>query len=111
MKLEAIIKAVTRHQYTDAFKTKAVSLGSKSGRLVAQMAPNLVILDNVLYRWGNGAVRTRAGDPRPRLRARSTTSWRGSSARTYSCVRSEIVYDVRRAALYMAALVATRRTR
>jgi hypothetical protein len=48
VKLEAIMPTSTRRQYTDA----AVRLGSKSSRLVTQMAEDLGILDNVLYRWG-----------------------------------------------------------
>ena len=41
----------TRRRYTDAFKTEAVRLVSESGRPVAQIARELGILDNVLYRW------------------------------------------------------------
>ena len=41
----------TRRRYTDAFKTEAVRLVSESGRPVAQLARELGVPDNVLYRW------------------------------------------------------------
>lgn len=41
----------TRRQFTDAFKTEAVRLTRESGRPVAQVARELGISDNVLYRW------------------------------------------------------------
>ena len=41
----------TRRQFTDAFKSKAVRLTRESGRPVAQVARELGISDNVLYRW------------------------------------------------------------
>ncbi|MEI8016155.1 MAG: transposase [Nitrospira sp.] len=41
----------TRRQFTDAFKSKAVRLTRESGRSVAQVARELGISDNVLYRW------------------------------------------------------------
>ena len=44
----------TRRQYTDAFKTEAVRLVSEFGRPVAQIARELGIPDNVLYRWVSG---------------------------------------------------------
>ena len=43
--------ASTRRQYTNAFKTEAVRLVSDSRRPVAQIARELGIPDNVLYRW------------------------------------------------------------
>ena len=42
---------ITRRQFTDAFKSAAVQLTRESGRPVAQMARELGISDNVLYRW------------------------------------------------------------
>ncbi len=42
---------VTRRQFTDAFKSEAVRLTRESGRPVAQVARELGISDNVLYRW------------------------------------------------------------
>ena len=42
---------ITRRQFTDAFKSEAVQLTRESGRPVAQMARELGISDNVLYRW------------------------------------------------------------
>ena len=41
----------TRRQFTDAFKSEAVRLTRESGRPVAQVARELGISDNVLYRW------------------------------------------------------------
>lgn len=41
----------TRRQFTDAFKFEAVRLTRESGRPVAQVARELGISDNVLYRW------------------------------------------------------------
>ncbi len=41
----------TRRQFTDAFKSEAVRLTQESGRPVAQVARELGIADNVLYRW------------------------------------------------------------
>ena len=43
----------TRRQFTDAFKSEAVRLTRKSGQPVAQVARELGISDNVLYRWRN----------------------------------------------------------
>ena len=42
---------ITRRQFTDAFKSEAVQLTRESGRPVAQVARELGISDNVLYRW------------------------------------------------------------
>jgi len=42
-----------RRQFTDAFKSEAVRLTRESGRPVAQVARELGITDNVLYRWMN----------------------------------------------------------
>ena len=44
----------TRRRYTDAFKAEAVRLVSESRRPVAQIARELGIPDNVLYRWVSG---------------------------------------------------------
>ena len=41
----------TRRQFTDVFKFEAVRLSRESGRPVAQVARELGISDNVLYRW------------------------------------------------------------
>jgi transposase len=49
--LEVIMPVSTRRRYTDTFKTEAVRLVSESGRPVAQLARELDIPDNVLYRW------------------------------------------------------------
>ena len=43
--------ATTRRQFTDEFKCEAVRLIRESGRPVAQVARELGISDNVLYRW------------------------------------------------------------
>ena len=41
----------TRRQFPDAFKSEAVRLTRESDRPVAQVARELGISDNVLYRW------------------------------------------------------------
>ena len=51
MKLEVSMATSTRRQFTDAFKSEAVRLTRESGRPVAQVARELGISDNVLYRW------------------------------------------------------------
>ena len=51
MKSEVIMRDTTRRQFTDAFKSEAVRLTRESGRPVAQVARELGISDNVLYRW------------------------------------------------------------
>jgi transposase-like protein len=43
----------TRRQFTGAFKSEAVRLTRESGQPVAQVARELGISDNVLYRWRN----------------------------------------------------------
>ena len=50
MKLEVRMPNITRRQFTDAFKSAAVQLTRESGRPVDQMARELGISDNVLYR-------------------------------------------------------------
>lgn len=49
--MEVSIPKTTRRQFTDAFKSEAVRLTRESGRPVAQVARELGISDNVLYRW------------------------------------------------------------
>ena len=51
MKLEVSMPKITRRQFADAFKFEAVRLTRESGRPVAQVARELGISDNVLYRW------------------------------------------------------------
>jgi len=51
MKLEVSMPNTTRRQFTDAIKSEAVRLTRESGRPVAQVARELGISDNVLYRW------------------------------------------------------------
>jgi transposase len=51
MKLEVSMPKTTRRKFTDAFKSEAVRLTRESGRPVAQVARELGISDNVLYRW------------------------------------------------------------
>lgn len=41
----------TRRQFTDAFKSEAVRLTRESGRPGVQVARELGISDDVLYRW------------------------------------------------------------
>lgn len=43
----------TRRRYTDEFKSEAVRLTRESGKTTAQVARDLGISDNVLYRWAN----------------------------------------------------------
>lgn len=40
-----------RRRYTDEFKSEAVRLTRDSGKTVAQLARDLGISDNILYRW------------------------------------------------------------
>jgi transposase len=51
MKLEVSMPDTTRRRFTDEFKSEAVRLTQESGRPVAQVARELGISDNVLYRW------------------------------------------------------------
>ena len=51
MKLEVSMPKTTRRQFADAFTFEAVRLTRESGRPVAQVARELRISDNVLYRW------------------------------------------------------------
>jgi transposase len=53
MKMEVIMPVTTRRRFTDEFKSEAVRLIRESGRPVAQVARELGISDNVLYRWRN----------------------------------------------------------
>jgi transposase len=53
MKSEVSMATTTRRQFTDAFKFEAIRLTRESGRPVAQVARELGISDNVLYRWKN----------------------------------------------------------
>jgi transposase len=43
--------AVERRQYTEEFKREAVRLMESSGKPIAQLARDLRIKDNNLYRW------------------------------------------------------------
>ena len=43
--------AVERRQYTEEFKREAVRLMESSGKPIAQLARDLGIKDNNLYRW------------------------------------------------------------
>jgi transposase len=51
VELEVSMPKTTRRQFTDAFKSEAVRLTRESSRPVAQVARELGISDNVLYRW------------------------------------------------------------
>lgn len=51
MGLVVSMPKATRRQFTDAFKSEAVRLTQESGRPVAQVARELGISDNALYRW------------------------------------------------------------
>ena len=42
-----------RRRYTDEFKSEAVRLTRESGKTTAQVARNLGVSDNILYRWVN----------------------------------------------------------
>ena len=62
--------ATTRRQFTDAFKFEAVRLTRESGRPVAQVARDLGISDNVLYRGRNEQQQVESqGRPRQAVRA------------------------------------------
>jgi len=51
VKPEVIMADTTRRRYTDEFKTEAVQLVRDSSRPMAQVARELGIPKNVLYRW------------------------------------------------------------
>ena len=51
MKSEDPMPTKTRRQYTEDFKHEAVRLVRESGRPVAQVARDLGIPENLLYRW------------------------------------------------------------
>src|SRR5580765_1318229 len=51
MKSEVPMPARTRRRYTEEFKREAVRLVCESAHPVAQVARDLGISDNVLYRW------------------------------------------------------------
>ena len=60
----------TRRQFPDAFKTEAVRLIRESDRPVAQVARELGISDNVLYRWRNEQQQVESqGQTRQAMRA------------------------------------------
>jgi transposase len=50
-KSEVIMPEIRRRRYTEAFKPEAVRLVRQSTRPVTQVAWELGIPDNVLYRW------------------------------------------------------------
>jgi transposase len=50
-KSEVLMPEGRRRRYTDAFKMEAVRLVRESAHPVAQVARDLGIPDNVLYRW------------------------------------------------------------
>lgn len=59
-----------RKKYTEEFKTEAVRLAQESGRPVAQVARELGIADNLLYRWRTEEHRARSlGTSRAALKA------------------------------------------
>lgn len=51
MKSEDRMNPKTRWQYTEDFKHEAVRLVRESAQLVAQVARDLEIPENLLYRW------------------------------------------------------------
>ena len=70
MKWEVSMPKTTRRQFTDAFKSEAVRLTRESGRPVAQVARELGISDNVLYRWRTEERQAESqGRTRPVVRA------------------------------------------
>ncbi len=61
-----------RKKYTEEFKTEAVRLAQESGRPVAQVARELGIADNLLYRWRTEEHRARSlGTSRAVLKAKA----------------------------------------
>jgi transposase len=70
MKLEVRMATPTRRQFTDAFKFEAVRLTREPGRPVAQVARELGLSDNVLYRWRNEQQQVESqGQTRQSMRA------------------------------------------
>jgi transposase len=70
MKLEVRMTTPTRRQFTDAFKFEAVRLTRESGRPMAQVARELGIGDNLLYRWRSEQHHVEShGQTRPAMRA------------------------------------------
>ncbi len=51
MQSEDRMSTKTRRSYTEAFKEEAVRLAQASGHPVAQVARDLGIADDLLYRW------------------------------------------------------------
>jgi len=51
MQSEVRMTGQTRRQYAEAFKQEAVRLVQESARPVAQVARDLGIAENLLYRW------------------------------------------------------------
>jgi transposase len=51
VKAEVLMAEVRRRRYTEEFKREAVRLVRESARPVAEVARELGIPDNVLYRW------------------------------------------------------------
>lgn len=51
VKSEVMMPEVRRRRYSEEFKLEAVRLARESARPVAQVARELRIPDNVLYRW------------------------------------------------------------
>jgi transposase len=70
MKFEVRMATPTRRQFTDAFKFEAVRLTRESGRPVAQVARELGLSDNELYRWRNEQQQVESqGQTRQSMRA------------------------------------------
>ena len=70
---------MNRRQYTSEFKTEAVRLARYSGKPVAQVARDLGINDNMLYKWmrdfgspgdGSGKITPNEHEELIKLRAR-----------------------------------------
>ena len=71
----------TRRQFTEAFKSEAVRLTRESGRPVAQLARELGISDNVLYRWRSEQQQIESRASHARRCGPSRTRWHGSQGK------------------------------
>lgn len=91
---------VKRRRYTDEFKSEAVRLVQDSGRPVAQVARELGISDNILYRWV-GEERQAQSRSRTRTAVRAETEELTRVKRELERVTKERDF-LRRAAAFFA---------
>lgn len=89
-----------RRRYTDEFKSEAVKLLQDSGKPVAQVARELGISDNILYRWV-GEERQAQSQGRTRSTARAEAEELTRLRRELDTTRKERDF-LRRAAAFFA---------